>query len=266
MDFVQLCATWLLNIKQVDKTMLMKKQIICTALAVFVVMCTSAQGLGEIQGKVLDGEGLAAIGAFVQASNGIESTTGVTNVDGRYRINHLRPGKYDLMISMQGMDTIRYFNVSVDPEQISFVPEITILPYSGSSYTTGTVKISADRDPLIHKDAEHIQTWRSEDIKHLPTAHGGKIANIVQSMSSDIKPAGEGSGMSIRGSREGGTLIYVDGVKIRNTDISVPASGISSVSVYTAGVPAKYGDTTSGVILVNTKSYTEEYYKKLAEE
>lgn len=244
--------------------MFMKKQMVCTALAVFVVMCSMAQSFGEIQGKLLDQEGLPAIGAYVQATNGVDGATGVTNVDGRYRINHLKPGKYNLLITSTGMDTVRFNEVEVNPDQIAFVPEIELIPYTGSSFVAKEVKVLSFRDPLIHKDAEHVQTWRSEDIKHLPTAHGGKIADIVKSMSSDIKPSGDGSGMSIRGSREGGTLIFVDGVKIRNSDIAVPASGISSVSVYTAGIPAKYGDTTSGVIIVNTKSYTEDYNRKIS--
>lgn len=246
--------------------MFMKKQITCTALAVFVGMCSLAQSFGEIQGKILDENGLPAIGAFVNASNGAESVTGVTNVDGRYRINHLNPGKYDLMITMMGMDTVRYREVVVNPDQTAFVPDVDLITYTGSSFSTGTICIGAFRDPLIHKDAEHIQTWRADDIKHLPTAHGGNIMNIVKSMSSDIKSTGEGTGVSIRGSREGGTLIFLDGVKVRDTEITVPSSGISSVSVYTAGIPAKYGDTTNGVVVVNTKSYTEDYNRKLAEE
>jgi hypothetical protein len=38
------------------------------------------------------------------------------------------------------------------------------------------------------------------------------------------------------------------------------------MQVYTGGVPAKYGDTTGGVIVVETKSYLEEYNEKLRQE
>ena len=55
----------------------------------------------------------------------------------------------------------------------------------------------------------------------------------------------------------------LDGVKIRENVPNVPSSGISSMSVYTGGLPAKYGDTTGGVVVIETKSYLEHYYEKL---
>jgi hypothetical protein len=36
------------------------------------------------------------------------------------------------------------------------------------------------------------------------------------------------------------------------------------MSIYTGGLPAKYGDTTGGVIVIETKSYLEDYYEKLS--
>jgi outer membrane receptor protein involved in Fe transport len=39
----------------------------------------------------------------------------------------------------------------------------------------------------------------------------------------------------------------------------VPGSSIGGVTVYTGGIPAKYGDTTGGVIILETKSYFDLY-------
>jgi hypothetical protein len=38
-------------------------------------------------------------------------------------------------------------------------------------------------------------------------------------------------------------------------DIGIPGQAIGSLKVYTGGVPARYGDLSGGVIVVETKSY-----------
>ncbi len=238
----------------------MKKQIFCTALAAFIVLCAGAQGFGEIHGKVVDVKGMPIPGAIVMATNGIDQFGLATGDDGRFRLNPLRPGSYDVLAIMMGMDSVKIRGMVVNPDLISFSPDIVM---KEASHIIATVDIIYHKEPLIRKDGDHIQTILAEDLKHRPTTHGGKISSIVASMSSDFKPATDGGGMSVRGSREGGVLFFIDGVKVRNSEVAVPASGISSVSVYTGGIPAKYGDTTGGVVIVNTKSYSEDYYKKL---
>ncbi|MFY8138858.1 MAG: hypothetical protein ACOVMR_12165, partial [Flavobacteriales bacterium] len=61
-----------------------------------------------------------------------------------------------------------------------------------------------------------------------------------------------------------GSVIYmIDGVKIRENVPNIPSCGISRMAVYTGGLPAKYGDTTGGVIVIETKNYLEDYYGKM---
>ena len=72
-----------------------------------------------------------------------------------------------------------------------------------------------------------------------------------------------GEELYFRGSRAGSVIYFIDGVKIRQNVPNIPSSGISGMQVYTGGVPAKYGDTTGGVIVVETKSYLEEYNEKM---
>lgn len=238
----------------------MTKQIICTALAAFVALCTTAQSFGEIHGKVVDTKGKPVPGAIVMASNGIDQMGLATGEDGKFRLNPLKPGSYDVLVIMMGMDSVKLKGMVVNMDLITFAPNIVMRE---ATLMTGTIELKYDRNPLIRKDGDHVQTILAEDLKHRPTTHGGKISSIVASMSSDFKPAVDGGGMSVRGSREGGVLYFIDGVKVRNSEVAVPASGISSVSVYSGGIPAKYGDTTGGVVIVNTKSYTEDYYEKL---
>jgi len=238
----------------------MNRQIFCTALAVLFVTCIKAQSFGEIRGKVRDDRKELIYGALVVADNGVEQTAVNTGDDGVYRIKPLKPGKYNVRITSFGMDTLIIESVEVNADKITMMKEANMSP---QSYMTGGVEVITYTRPLLFKDGDHIQTVTAEELKNMSSANGGNLAKIVESMSSDIKPSRDGGGMSVRGSREGGVLYFIDGVKVRDSDVAIPSSGISSVSVYTGGIPAKYGDTTGGVVIVETKSYLEEYYKKL---
>jgi outer membrane receptor protein involved in Fe transport len=82
---------------------------------------------------------------------------------------------------------------------------------------------------------------------------------LLAGYSSEIQlPEGGGGQVIIRGSRPGDAVYYIDGVKM--TDMSaVPGVAIGGLEAYTGGIPAKYGDTTGGVIILETKSYFDLY-------
>ena len=66
-----------------------------------------------------------------------------------------------------------------------------------------------------------------------------------------------------KGSRSDAVAYYVDGVKMPSLAAVAPHS-IASYSVYTGGLPAKYGDVTGGVVAIETMSYFDLYRQHLA--
>ena len=74
-------------------------------------------------------------------------------------------------------------------------------------------------------------------------------------MSSDIHMSDDGE-LSFRGSRKGDMIYVIDGIKCPEV-FNVPSCSISKMMVYTGGLPAKYGDTLGGAIVVETKGYFE---------
>jgi hypothetical protein len=72
-------------------------------------------------------------------------------------------------------------------------------------------------------------------------------------MSSEIKMADDGE-LIFRGARKGDMIYVVDGVKL-NEVYNVPSCSIKRMMVYTGGLPAKYGDTLGGAIVVETLGY-----------
>ena len=240
------------------------KNIVVAALAMFVMEIVSAQSYGEILGKVYDGDGNPIIGAIVTVTAGADMRGDATNFDGQYHIKPLMPATYTVEIRSTGKQTVFIDNVHVDAEKIAFAPNVTMFD---SVYTTGPVVIEARRvtcpNPLIDKNGGNIFTMRAKEMKNLPSANGGNIKSIVASMTSDVKTSASGDELYFRGSRNGSTLYYIDGVKISAQVPNIPSSGISSIQVYTGGLPAKYGDCTGGVVVIETKSYLEDYYDKL---
>jgi hypothetical protein len=76
-------------------------------------------------------------------------------------------------------------------------------------------------------------------------------------MSSEIKVDDDGQ-LMFRGARKGDMIYILDGIK-SNEVYSVPSCSINRMMVYTGGLPAKYGDTLGGAIVVETKSYFDLY-------
>ena len=233
--------------------------VLCTALAWMMGICTWAQTSGEIHGKVTDENGLPFPGVVVSVDNGGQLMGAATDLDGKFRIKPLESGHYKVMFSFVGYDTIQLASITVKPDQITLLDERQM---TVSSVAGPMVWIYTERVKLINYDGDHIQTMTDKELEHHAAAGGGDINKIVLSTFSDIKASPDGQELYFRGSRAGSVLYFVDGMKIRDNNVTVPSSGISSLSVYTGGLPAKYGDTIGGVIVIQTKNYLQELYKK----
>ena len=52
-------------------------------------------------------------------------------------------------------------------------------------------------------------------------------------------------------------FVEFEGLKIYGSPLNIPSSGINNITVYTGGVPAKYGDSTGGYVIIDTKSFRD---------
>ncbi len=236
------------------------KQFTCTALALMFVMCIKAQSFGEIHGKVVDENDVPVFMATLVASNGLDQFVTDTDENGRFQLKPLKPGQYLVRVFMTGYDSLGIKNVAVEADRTTFLNYLRIFTYANSM---DSVEFVEYKKPLLFAPGEHMESLTAEELEHNASAPDGNIKRIVASMSSDIKTSPDGEELYFRGSRAGSVIYFIDGMKVTSGDIRIPTSGINTVSVYTGGVPAKYGDTTGGVIVVETKNYLQAYYKKL---
>jgi hypothetical protein len=116
------------------------------------------------------------------------------------------------------------------------------------------VVVTAYKNRMIDADQTITGMWiDSKQIKRMPNRTSEAIASLAGGVFSR-----DGEMGSVRGSRPGSTIIYVDGVRVIGSS-NVPQAAIAEVSVFLGGIPAEYGDTRGGVVNITTKSYLGDF-------
>jgi hypothetical protein len=182
---------------------------------------------------------------------------------GNFKLKPLAAGEYTVIMRLTGYNEVNIGNTEVSADKITRLTNTVMRDTVGDLAMIEKIEY---KDPLIQVDGGNVVSIRAKELEQMSTSHGGDLKKIATSLTSDIKVSANGEELYFRGSRAGSVIYFIDGVKIRQNVPNVPSSGISSMQVYTGGVPAKYGDTTGGVIVVETKSYLEEYNEKLRQE
>lgn len=231
----------------------MKKLIAVFSVILLTTSVTAQVTLGSIKGRVLDGDEdnkpIYQARVWVETDGGDLRIT-KTDFEGRFIIEALKPGVYNLYAKAVGKDTVMYKEVEVKPEFITTLDDI-----SATYGMLGPVEI-VYTPPLIKKEINRLDI-NTKDIEHSPNIRNPKA--LIASFSSEITIPEGTNEVIIRGSRPGDVIYYVDGVKSDNLN-GVPGAAIGSMNAYTGGVPAKYGDTMGGVISLESKSYFDLYY------
>lgn len=221
---------------------------ILTCIATFIAISTFAQNsFGDIIGSFVTKETKEGIyGAYAVTSRGNEFFKAVTDENGRFRISAVPSGMYKVYFIDQEGDT-------------TFVPEMIEVSPNGYGNTgeiiqnkteLGTVVVYSGPRSLKLGVLPEIKLT-SKDIKHMANKFDAK--KMIASMTTDVRLMDDGS-LVFRGARKGDAVTYLDGVKM--TDVqNVPSVALGYIMVYSGAIPAKYGDTTGGVVVMETKSY-----------
>jgi len=208
---------------------------------------------GAIKGKVLDELKEAIPGANITFYvNGDKKGT-VTDENGNFTIKPLQPGSYDLEISFMGYDKKTYNGIQVSAEKFTFLNEIKMNP---ASITTKVIEIIEFQDKIIDPEGGPLTTLRSKELEKM--ADTRDVSSILRAVSTDFKVSSDGSEIYFRGSRNGASAFYIDGLRVENMNDAIPGNAIGIFNVYSGGIPAKYGDFTGGVVVIESKSYFEQ--------
>ncbi|NND78174.1 MAG: TonB-dependent receptor plug domain-containing protein [Flavobacteriales bacterium] len=234
----------------------MKKNFL-SLLAIMTTCLLMAQNNGSIKGTVVDQtnqEPLPFANVWVDVGGDIMGTT--TDLDGKFTLKPLPPGVYTLNIAFLGYNTVQRSGVRVLPDKIKFEDKAELTPVTNE---LGPIIITGEsRDPLIDMDDPKKTVMLQSQIKQ--RADKLNIKSMAQSLAPGITSSPDGNELYFRGSRAMAFNYYIDGIKVTaDQRVNIPSRAISSVSVYAGGVPAKYGDVTGGVIIIETMTYNELY-------
>jgi hypothetical protein len=239
--------------------MLRKINLLILSVLLTAVYGFSQSGLGTVRGSVINEKSKEPIfGCKVLLKQDGTIKGGVnTDFDGKFQINSLTPGVYDVEIRNEGegYQASLTTGVVVSADKITFLDNQP-LGKASSVKEIEEVKVIAYRVPLIDRDGGASgATVTREDIARLPVRSAAGVAGTVGGVNVQ-----EGSdNISVRGSRSDGTYFYIDGIKVRGS-ANLPKSAIEEVSVITGGLPANYGDATGGIISVTTRGPSSKFF------
>lgn len=206
-------------------------------------------GAGDLTGTIINANDKKPIyGIRVFLMDGDLRYNARTNEDGRFRISAVPSGNYRIYMLKDG-DTAKTADTYFIP--MDGLAQAGEIAYSNQFLELKPVVASANTGLKLTNGFLPIKTLTSEEIQQSPIKFD--IKALTSSMTSDVKLMDDGS-LVFRGARKGDMIYMIDGVKIA-ADLSLPSAGIGSMMVYSGGLPAKYGDTMGGVVVIETASY-----------
>ncbi|MES2392487.1 MAG: TonB-dependent receptor [Acidobacteriota bacterium] len=208
---------------------------------------------GSVNGTVSDPNGAVIPGATVKLFNPVSgySRTLVTDASGQYRFYNLPFDHYAISVNAPSFDPL------LKQVQVSSTVPVT-MPLRmavGSVSTSVTVAASADtveQDPTFHADVD-----RSE-IDHLPVeSPSSALSSIVTETSPGV--AADSNGLMHGLGDHAENSFSLDGQPITDQQSkvfsnSVPAAAVQSLEVIDGAPPAEFGDKTSLVVKLTTRS------------
>ncbi len=229
------------------------KKLIAIAMLLAGSSAFGQGALGDIVGTVVDfktQQNLYGVRAWVE--EGDRKYGAVTDPDGRFRISGVPAGRYMVSFISQGDTMLRAIEANIPMDGFA---NIGTVKFTSSIQLLDVVNISAKGDMKLVYGSLPIKELTSEEIAQSPSKFDAK--GLVLSMSSEARMSEDGE-LMFRGSRKGDMIFMLDGVK-GNEMMNVPSCAIGRMMVYTGGIPAKYGDTLGGVVVMETKSYFDLY-------
>ncbi len=227
----------------------------------------------SLSGTVADPSGAAVPGAKLTLTNeatGFQSEF-VSDGTGGYSFRNLTPGKYDLNASAPGFKTQDQKGIELAVNQAARVDIHLPVGQTGE-----TVTVVGDASLINYENPTLEGGVSPEALQSFPlTVSGAPRSSVaVAIMMPGVTTAGSGNAFNARinGGLVTGDEAVVDGATAiegymnqsgmvsLQTDFGMSPDITSEVKVLTANYDAQYGDTTSGQLIIQTKSGGEQFH------
>jgi hypothetical protein len=232
------------------------KSIITTLVSLlFASLVFGQNSFGEITGYLFesnDSDASPAPFAKVWVEDNGSKIGALTDENGKFRISAVPAGLYRLYGNYNGDSLEHYLTFEVVSNGIENIGRTYILK---DVQEEDEFTLYAPPSDLINIDDIGEQRISALDIKNSPNIR--QPALLIAGRNSEIKVSDNGD-LMIRGARSGDMAYFIDGIKMRGMS-GIPGAAIGGMTVYSSAIPAKYGDTAGGVIVMETKSYADLY-------
>lgn len=228
------------------------KSILLILLTAVNFEINAQDAYGEIRGTITDNAGEAVPFAIIKILQGTQLMGGTTSdADGNYKYKPLRTGSYEMLVSDPGHQTQPINKINIIPNEATYV-NVKLM-----QNMLGTITVVADPIDYSRSGVDLsmfiLKSVDGEELRKNASFVSGNIKSVLEGLSSEVV-AGPNGDIHVRGSRDGATGFYIDGVKTLGEN-SIPGIAIENLTFFTGGVPAMYGDQTSGAVMIATKSY-----------
>ena len=230
------------------------KSLILTALFVFTGFIAFGQEDNSIKGFVYEestGEPMMFTNVYLKGT----TFGGSTNENGYFNINRIPDGRYTLLITSVGYDTIREtFNLSKGQSinRKYYMKE--------TSQKLETVTITADKIEARTETKTSVITVTPKTITKIPSIGGqADFAQYLQVVPGVIFTGDQGGQLYIRGGSPIQNKVLLDGMVVYNPFHSIGLFSvfdtdiIRNADVYTGGFGAEYSGRISSIMDISTR-------------
>jgi hypothetical protein len=232
------------------------KTLIKTAIALVLISLNGLKacaqgGYGEIRGIIKNTDLEPVPFATVKILQGNLLVGGTqTDMDGRYKYKPLTPGSYEMVVIEPGHATQQINKIAVIPNEATYV-DVKLQPHTLGTFEVVAAPIDYSKTG-VDKNMYSMKSIDATELMQNASYSRGDIKGAMSSLTSEvIETNGENH---FRGARGDASGYFVDGVRTVNV-ATVPGLAIENLTFFSGGVPAMYGDLTSGAIMITTKSY-----------
>ena len=226
----------------------MKKNILSLMIIPLLFTYSSFVFAGEITGIVYEESLKTPLeSGTIVVKNAAFSKIFPIQLNGNYDAVGIPTGVYTVIANSNGhADTA--FKVNVCTDDIVALDFYMNTLLTGITVTDNSAKKTGGYQPLVDPYNPGLNpTYNASLIK----TTGARTVSEAVALGPKVF-VDESGEISISGGRPTATRTMIDGVY---TNTEVPMNSIRYIKVYTGGIPAKYGDCSGGVIVIETKSF-----------
>ncbi len=249
----------------------MKKLHLLFALAAvffFPEKSTAQNATQTIRGTVIDKQALMGLpGANVIIVNAAPAQGAVTNAEGKFKINDVKPGRYDLKISYIG------YKEMVMPNVVVNAGKETVLDISMEENiaSLNEVVVSGTKKNETNNELVSV-SGRSFSMEEVNRYAGGRSdpARLAANFAGVSSPDDSRNDIVIRGNSPSGVLWRIEGLNIQNPNhfstVGTTGGPVSALNTnilknsdfFTSAFPAEYGNANAGVFDLGLRNGNSE--------